>query len=535
MTETDLPQLSLQRYFDLVKRRRWQLLPVTLLGLVVGGLIALLIPRYYVAETWIVHNAIPGQQLNEKDSKDPFTGIVQSARDTIPLACDKAVESLKWPEAKIEDWHERQLALKEIRDRVDIFGNPPDEKSNYARIGVYYRDLDGNRAANLANAIVRIWLDQRIEELRAPADDLAKESNDKVRDSNRALNLLLEERQVIAGRYGVDIGLAPEIQRSTSRDRIEGDRLRQRDLVQKRGALVAVQQRRDRAIAQRDAMPDFVPFGTVPLVEGQQDPQLLAMLVKLQRDQQKMESVFREGTEQWRNAKRSFERTQKLLGAVKSPGSATGEEPNPQRKAVDEIIDGLELERAVLEEEIGLIEDQLQRSGQRLIEEAEGLTKLAEKNIAIDQLKGQIDVLNGKRVQAETILAMLQREQPVKQQQMATPPPRPTDPNILVVALVGSVLGLLAAIGLILLIDLLQGSFKTTEDVERGLAVPVLGGVSYLETEEQRKATVQGRQRASLVAFAAVAMVVIVVTIYYVDPTRLPTFVRDGLAVLLGK
>jgi hypothetical protein len=144
-------------------------------------------------------------------------------------------------------------------------------------------------------------------------------------------------------------------------------------------------------------------------------------------------------------------------------------------------------------------------------------------------------VLNGKRVQAETILAMLQREQPVKQQQMATPPPRPTDPNILVVALVGSVLGLMAAIGLILLIDLLQGSFKTTEDVERGLAVPVLGGVSYLETEEQRKATVQGRQRASLVAFAAVAMVVIVVTIYYVDPTRLPTFVRDGLAVLLGK
>ena len=40
-----LPQLSLQRYVDLVKRRRWQVLPVSLLGLLVGGIVAFFIPR----------------------------------------------------------------------------------------------------------------------------------------------------------------------------------------------------------------------------------------------------------------------------------------------------------------------------------------------------------------------------------------------------------------------------------------------------------------------------------------------------------
>ena len=46
----ELPQLSLQRYVDLVRRRRWQLVPVSLLGLLVGAVVAFLIPRYYVAE-----------------------------------------------------------------------------------------------------------------------------------------------------------------------------------------------------------------------------------------------------------------------------------------------------------------------------------------------------------------------------------------------------------------------------------------------------------------------------------------------------
>ena len=40
MTQVELPQLSLQRYVDLVRRRRWQLVPVSLLGLIIGGLIA---------------------------------------------------------------------------------------------------------------------------------------------------------------------------------------------------------------------------------------------------------------------------------------------------------------------------------------------------------------------------------------------------------------------------------------------------------------------------------------------------------------
>ena len=95
-------------------------------------------------------------------------------------------------------------------------------------------------------------------------------------------------------------------------------------------------------------------------------------------------------------------------------------------------------------------------------------------------------------------------------------------------------LGLGVAIGLILLLDILQGSFKTSDDVERGLGVPVLGGMSHLETEDERDSLVRGRRRAVTAAFGFVALVVVVVTIYYRAPTRLPAVVRDLLTMLLG-
>ncbi|MBP8299614.1 MAG: hypothetical protein KA020_04560 [Planctomycetes bacterium] len=104
----------------------------------------------------------------------------------------------------------------------------------------------------------------------------------------------------------------------------------------------------------------------------------------------------------------------------------------------------------------------------------------------------------------------------------------------MVVALIGCVLGLGLAISLILLLDVMQGSFKTLDDVERGLAVPVLGGVSHLETVEERLHAVRSRRRVTLVSAAFVVLLSGVVILFYWDPTRLPSFVRDLLAMVLG-
>jgi hypothetical protein len=97
------------------------------------------------------------------------------------------------------------------------------------------------------------------------------------------------------------------------------------------------------------------------------------------------------------------------------------------------------------------------------------------------------------------------------------------------------VLGLGAAIGLILLLDVLQGTFKTVEDVERALSVPVLGGMSHLETEEERRDLQRVRKRNSLIVLALLMLGGTVLLIYLVNPSALPSFVRDVLSFLLGR
>ena len=87
---------------------------------------------------------------------------------------------------------------------------------------------------------------------------------------------------------------------------------------------------------------------------------------------------------------------------------------------------------------------------------------------------------------------------------------------------------------LILLLDVLRGTLKTVDDVERALSVPMLGAVSHLETLEERAKTVSRRRRSSLVAGAILMSAVVLVTTYYVAPHRLPPFALNLLSIVLG-
>src|SRR5690349_2077736 len=156
MTQVELPQLSLQRYVELVKRRRWQLLPVSLAGLVIGGLVAFFIPRYFVASMLIEHEAVPGEALDRGD--DPFKSIVASARATIPQAVLQTMEQLNWPEAQVLDPYERSQNSRDVEQRLRIDDADLDRgpSSTLAQLRLTYKDRDGRRAADFLNTLFDI-------------------------------------------------------------------------------------------------------------------------------------------------------------------------------------------------------------------------------------------------------------------------------------------------------------------------------------------------------------------------------------------
>lgn len=533
MTQIDLPQLSLQRYVDLLKRRRWQLLPVSLLGLLVGAVVAFLIPRFYVAEASVEHQPVAGEM--ERD-EDPFRRIVDSAQDTIPLAVGKAMESLKWPEALVADPSARTLLEKEVKSRIVVLdSNAHDKNRTYAHIRVFYRDRDARRAADLANALVDTWIQDRVGKLRSSHQEQLQRANEDVTEWDRTYERLLHEKRDLEVRYRVRADLDSRLQQEDARLRQDAhrelrDRLRTKEAERVGLASQLAKEQELLALMPERVAPNLKEL--VATVKGNVELERLVLQLTLT---QLGIGAWGEGTRNRANAEREIARLKTmvytLLGVeVDEKGLVANRQHTELTAKV--ASDAQALER--LTAELQNLQAEVAAEQQLIEDLAEGISQIEakKKDLAAAETR-RADAAQRQKTQA-AILATLEQKLPVQPLQRATPPPHPTDPNILVVALIGAVLGLGVAIGLILLLDLLQGSFKTPDEVERGLGVPVLGGMSHLETEEERVSVARGRRRGAVAAFGFVALVVVVVTIYYQAPTRLPPFVRDLLTMLLG-
>lgn len=536
MTQIEVPQISLQRYFELLKRRRWQVIPVSLLGLLVGGLIAFFIPRYYVADTLLTHQVVPGQV--DPTSEDPMRSIVETAQLTIPLAVGETMrETLKWPEALAGDPSARTLYERSVADRVKAYDVNPKKDRDYAQIRVFYRDRDGQRAATFLNALVATWIGKRMRELREPAEEELARANQAVKNHRALYDQLANDKRQLAVLYEIDPSQQLAFLRQTlqlEQQRAQAD-LRGRVEAKEREVEIARRQLlADRELLAR-TQPRVLPDAAELLDEAKKTPEGRLIMSLLERYQEMLRN-FHPGTDRHRQAKRGIaEQEQRLRALVGSSNvDADGMIPNPTYAVVQARAQEREEAVATLEAELQLMQAQLTAEVDRVVRRAQGFGEYEKKVEQFEAAKIDLERANEELRQATAVLAALSKKQTVQQVGTAQPPPRPTEPNILVIAMIGCVLGLAVAIGLILLLDILQGTFKTIDDVERAVPVPVLGGMSHLETAAERQDNLRRRRRVSLVSMAFVSLVVVVVTIFYVDPTRLPPVVRDLLAMLLG-
>jgi len=535
MTQAELPQLSLQRYVDLVKRRRWQLVPVSLLGLVIGGLVAFFIPRYFVAQTTLEHQQVP---TGPEDIENPFRAVVDTAKSTIPLAAGEAIAELKWPEALALDDFALGQFERDVESRIRVNEtNGGDRTRSYALLRVEYRDQDGQRSADFLNKLVEVWAKRRIEQLRGPAMEDRLRATTSADRARRTLAGYQREKQDLERQFGFDPVAAIGDQRASwiaqEEDRVERQQKLERQ-IQDRAKLAALiaRLRSELGDMQARVLPDATNVLTEALkVKGAQP--LVQLWLKTKH---KYEISYQEGTAPYYRAKRT---AQMLLEQIKAlvPQAAVdadGLVPNPLYTLRLAKIREHETKLEELDAEIEARQKQLAAQARRFAARIEGYGIYTQKLDQIKEATAAKDSALAELNRATSLLARLDRELPVRTKREAVVPPEPTEPNILVVALIGCVLGLGAAIGLILAFDFLQGSFKTLDDVERGLPVPVLGGVAHLETVDERQQAVRGRRRVAVVAGTAVALLTVIVSIFYFDSTMLPTWVSDILRTILG-
>jgi uncharacterized protein involved in exopolysaccharide biosynthesis len=535
--ELDLPPISIGRYVDLLKRRRWQVVPISLAGLLLGGIVAFFIPRYYVAETLIGYKALPGADNKERASSDPIADELGRYKNILPIYVPDVLAKLKWPEVmNSEDPDGRKGFEAAVQERLSFQDvGPQDRNRTETQIKLTYRDVNGQRSAEFLNELRNHWAIQIKTELRTRYDaKMLLLINERTQAEER-MHQYSEERKAFIQDKGLN---AQDLQSTVTHTGEHGLTMMaqqsEQDINRLTGEIADLEEKELPAL--RKVYQSTEQYVDVPLVVSPEMTKRLEAAAKNFQD--KRDAASKLSTE---NPQRAFYEQQMLrakedLELIRAEIQALkpDKRPNPDWVRYKSLIQDRNLDLERKKGQLARQKANFADLSKRMREMASALAYLGELGIKFDQARLQFEDAE-KRCRQTTIDRMgIETQEPFQLFREARPPKRPTDPNIMLVALAGCALGLAAAVVLVLLLDMLRSTFKTMDDVERGLAVPVLGSLAHMETREEQHEAQRKRARASLVAASFLTLIAAVVTIYYVAPARLPGVVSKALDYILG-
>ena len=537
MTQLDLPPISFARYLDLVRRRKWQVIPMSALGLLIGGVVAFFIPRLYVAETQLVYTGLV-LDADSKTGSDPLYQMVLGAKLSMMAAVPKTAETLEWVGEK-EDDPGRQAILEQLRARTTVDAWRVDkERSDYA-VRVTYRDQDGVRAKEFANKLRETWtrdLMQRFNEIAAEELRLAAEG---VTQTSRALDQQITEINNFRRENDIERG-EEEMGQSGTESLLKTDiRFEEGEITRIEADLAALDS--EVGFLEQEITEGFVPMKIRKSTPLSEDPQLAERARKLLESEMRAKMArdgWRPGTYWYQHHQAVMEAAQRQLRAL-APTSTEG-------GAKIDLVDNPEYVQRLREiaqkkarmESLRSQVDVHRRAATQLRSRLKTLPTIwndyESKLAAKAEIEERLRLANER---ASSLRARYDRARtinPFTQISPALVPPTPTDPNVTVVALVGSLLGLGLAIGLVLLLDVMRSSFKTVDDVGYALKLPVLGVMAHLETEEARIEILRHRRVVTAVIATFLILLLSVLTVYFIAPLRLPTQVLQVLDAILG-
>lgn len=539
MTQLDVPNISFSHYLDLLKRRTWHVVLVSVFGLVIGGFVALMIPRFYVVSTTLEFEASALAPFG-KDGPDPLTQVVKEARSTIPRGIERAIQELGWPEASLTGLA-RQDFIAGVRERLHAYDPGMDTsgpRRQFAELRIQYADTEGQRAVEMVEKLRDLWLRGYVQglEQRAQADvDVIRTRHDAVLGQQKAANEALSL-------FEKNNDLNPMLWRSLESfggGRDLGNRIDsfEDQLIDLQSQILQLEKEQEERRARLEVTKEMVP---ATLEERIPDPLLRSeyerKLKEVMLAQLRMKR-FLPHTSHYRSALALVEDLKgelTLLEQSAGGGFDKLEKKNPDYEALDKEI---RLVDAKLE---GLRSDEKRKQGmldelRKRASDLPGIFKqYRELRADLTRFDKQVAELDEELTKAQNLLYRARSDKPYRISEQAFAPATPNDPNPVLLALIGCGVGLGLAIGLILLIDLLQLTYKSVDDVESALGVPVLGSIAFLQTDEELRDLRSRRVWMTVAATLFIGSLVTVVALYYVNKTQLPEFMVDILDVLLG-
>ncbi|MBN1917045.1 MAG: polysaccharide biosynthesis tyrosine autokinase [Verrucomicrobia bacterium] len=142
-------------------------------------------------------------------------------------------------------------------------------------------------------------------------------------------------------------------------------------------------------------------------------------------------------------------------------------------KQADGVLNALRIDLAGFLIEKAKLDERIAKLELDIYTKEEAMTKYRRLSDEVERLRAIYDQITAKKV-TETIKQAIPESQVVITQN-ASPPMTPSKPNRMVNIIIGVVVGLTVGTGLAYFIEYLDTSVKTIDDLERSLAMPILG------------------------------------------------------------
>ena len=549
MAELDLPTVHLQRYFELVARRRHALVPFAVVGAIIGGIVAFLIPRYYEAYTIVrlSGHVLEEDQRTNNPAIDPFVREIEAAREKFQDEgfVGEAIEHITneaWTDhmpvgGKLGRVHPKVV---QAAKRVVFRDYNQQRGRTTARIFIAYRDTDPKRASDLTNSLRETFLEKEKDRVLSNARrDLdfardAKDRQERICDEKEGLLRAFERNQNVPS---VSTGTNPWAKNPW--DAIYDEcSLADNEVAQLEAQLEG---NKAKIAGIEEQMRQGLIPEQIPASAAAMDPAIAGMLAQMNQRLLAYEETAQRLTERHAQLpllKVQIARLRDEIERLKRSGGVdeTGQQPNPRYADKKRELNDLAVEQKRLAAE-------LEVKRKRATELAKFKERLPELRKQHGALKSELDDAIKTRDELRTRHARMELQHAQLQsmgqfwevERPAFAPDEATYPQIWLIAAAGMIAGMIAAFVLLIVADFFQNTFKSVDEVQRGLPVPILGVGGFMESEAERRLLRRRRIAVSLSSVAALVLVSGVVGMYFWNKLQLPTFVASMLDKVFGK
>ncbi|QDU67427.1 hypothetical protein [Engelhardtia mirabilis] len=490
-------QDQITEFIGVLSRRRWQIIVPALYVIMLGVVVGVFIPKKYVAEMQI--NLLEAR-IDDRDNANRSLEQTATQREIENAEYQakssdrvrRVIDELNWSDYLQLDSVERNEYLARVKNSIEVAVLPKTGDEGSTFIDLSYADVDSGRAIAFLSRLSTLWV-QEVYDRDTKNLRLEKETLQNLRDDARKELETLERRR---GQLIIEAELSPtQLEGGNSGGREEDPLFKRmnarRDEIE--DLTIAISEfnaKIDSLQKEYDAEPAYVV--QVASLQGKFDQQIAAIERQMSELVSQQDRYLPANT-QWQKIQDQVADLEGDVELIRQQARETVIQsepvPNPRRKLLSDQMATLRSEADAKGRRLAELSALDTRDEQAYETRVQAVSEVRDIDTKIILAKARLveaeDQLSGRN----TKLELLQKAypQPWIVTEEAHTDKRPTQPNVAIIVIFVSIMGIGLGLTLAVVREFTQPGFRNPGDAARAIELPVLGVVGEFKPQRERR------------------------------------------------